>query len=219
MTADISGLLIALKQWKKEVSQLRKKGESLETREAKVEKARQAVLRHLENEQIQKEVEGLIEQAIAPGSFSGKDLRNMLHRCPETLISTELQTIHHMAVSRKELNLLVNTFLQGADKAQPIDNTRQLKEDFIQLSLVIPQSYKETSTLGRKRKKRRKRDLTLGMLDTAIGIGLLVGNTQLDSAVANASYILGGNALISALKNIVGQLDEQPDSEPLQNSP
>lgn len=216
MAADISGMLNALKAWQKAVRRLRKKGQSLQSQEAILAQTRQSVLVFLEDAQIQAAVDALVQQAIAPSSLTAADLQNQLKRQPAPIVTTELQTLRSLAVSRKQLEQLLDQFLQlSTDTADeqaetldcPLENTQEIKDHFLTLSVVIPQAYKEAASLSRKQKKARKRDLTLGTLNMTIGIGLLAGNTQLDTAIANASYILGGNALITALHNLIGQVE------------
>jgi hypothetical protein len=36
-----------------------------------------------------------------------------------------------------------------------------------------------------------------------VSLGLLIGNTQADATLANYSYVLGGNALLQALRDLI----------------
>ncbi|MEM0981746.1 MAG: hypothetical protein AAGH78_15920 [Cyanobacteria bacterium P01_H01_bin.58] len=213
MPSDIPGLLTALKKWRKSVKKLRKKGKPLETREQKVAKARQQVLKHLGAESVTDDIDGVIHQAIAPDGTPVEAVRETLIKHPVPIIGTELRTIHPLAVSRKELETLIQEFLQTPDDEKPVADSEELRKVFVQLSLTIPEAYKATSELSRKQKKRRKRDLTLGTLNTAIGIGLIAGNSQLGTNVADYSYLLGGNALMLAMRNIVGTLMDASEDE------
>lgn len=213
MASHISGLLSALKQWQKAINKLGKKGDSSISRKKQLDNARAQVLTHLTAEPVAEEIDELIQQAIAPDGTSAEALREILVKHSEPIVSIELKTVHPLTVSQKDLEEVVYVFLRASDKDKPLANSQELQAVFNQLSQAIPQEYKATRALSRKQKKRRRRDLTLGTLHTALGVGLLAGNTQLDlisadvSYIANASYILGGNALLNAMKNLVGHLD------------
>ncbi|NER82920.1 MAG: hypothetical protein F6K42_25865 [Leptolyngbya sp. SIO1D8] len=210
MASDMAGLLRALKRWRKGIKQIRKKGHSAQEPDHKIEQAREEVLAYLSSEAIADDLDSLIQKAIAPDSTSVETIRETLIKQPEPIVAVELKTIHPLAVSQKDLEKLIGTVLKTPDKEKPIANSQELKQMMIQLSLVIPEEYKAAAVLSRKPKKRRKRDLTLGTLQTVIGLGLLAGNSQLDASAADYSYILGGNALILAMQNLVGLLENQP---------
>lgn len=215
MAAHIEGLLVALKQWKQATNKLSKKGQPPSVRQKKMVKARKRVLTHLAIEPVEADLDELIQDALAPDSTSTQDIRKTLVKHPQPLLTLELKTVHPMAVKQKDLSKLVYLFLKTPDEAKPVASHQDVQKMFEQLSLIIPEVHEATKALSRKQKKRRRRDLTLGTLYTALGIGLLAGNSQLDlittdvSYVANASYILGGNALLSATKNLVGELDDR----------
>ncbi|MEO1298027.1 MAG: hypothetical protein AAFW75_20060, partial [Cyanobacteria bacterium J06636_16] len=155
-----------------------------------------------------------LHRAMAPTSTTPEELRAILVKHPQPLLSIELQTVHPLTVNPEDLEEIVYVFLRSPDEDKPIADSQELRTIFTQLSEVIPQKYEATKDLSRKQKKRRRRDLTLGTLHTALGIGLLAGNTQLDiistdvSYIANASYILGGNALLNAMKNLIGHVED-----------
>ena len=219
MASHISGLLSALKQWRKAINKLGKKRDNPLTRKKRLDQAREHVLAYLAAEPVTVDMDELIQQAIAPASLSAESLRTILVKHPEPIVSIELKTIHPLAASQKDLEKVVYTFLRTPDDDKPIADSQELHAIFTQLSEVIPQEYQATNRLSRKQKKRRRRDLTLGTLHTVLGVGLLAGNTQLDlisadvSYIANASYILGGNALINSMKNLIGQLDNNGASD------
>lgn len=210
--SDISELLVALREWQKSVKQLKKKGKSPQVRSQQLEKARRKVLHYLSNPAIVEEIDELIQTAIAPESPSAEDVRQTLIENPEPLVKTELQTVTPLSVKRKNFEKLTDTFLETPDNDKPVADTDDLKTIFLKLSLTIPQEYQETVQLSRKPKKRRRRDLALGTLQTVLGIGLLAGNTQVESFIANSSYILGGNALMQAMQNLIGRLEDTSHS-------
>lgn len=206
MASDISETLRALNGWKIAVEKLKKKDHSPQARAQKVEEMRQKVLEHLASAPVTEKIDELIQRAIASDCTTVEDIRETLVKDPEPVVSVELKTVHPFAVSRQDLETIIGVFLQTPDQEKPISNSKDLRNIFVKLSLKIPQEYKVATKLSRKQKKRRKRDLALGTMLTALGIGLIVGNSQLSSPASDYSYILGGNALILAVQNLVGSL-------------
>mgnify|MGYP001793863318 FL=1 len=203
--SEIDQLLRALKDWQKAVNQLTKKKVPLPAAEAQLAQAQQAVLAHLADEAIADKIDKLIYQAIADCQ-SAEAVRETLIKDGASLITIELKTVHPLSVSQHELEQLIERFLTTPDHDQPLTSSDEVQSAFQQLSAAIAQAYPATQPLSRKPKKRRRRDLAMGTLQTALGVGLLAGNTQMEPTVAGASYILGGNALLAALANLVGRL-------------
>ena len=212
MASKVTELLLALKDWQKAFKKFRKRGKSSKNSKQQLEQAQNKVLRYLESESVMAEVDALIQEAIASDDYTVEALREALIKDAESLISIELRTVHPLAISRKELEKIVDAFLQTPDTERPITSSNHLKAAFVQLSETIPTAYQASTQLSRKPKKRRRRDLAMGSLRTIIGTGLVAGNTQLDSDIANWSYILGGNALLSALQNLVGEVYEESET-------
>ena len=203
--SEIEQLLQALKDWQKAVNQLTKKKIPLSAAEAQLAQAQQAVLAHLANEAIADKLDKLIYKAIADCQ-SAEAVRETLIKDGASLITIELKTVHPLSVSQHELEQLIEQFLTTPDHDKPLTSSDEVQSAFQQLSEAIAQAYPATQPLSRKPKKRRRRDLAMGTLQTALGVGLLAGNTQMEPTVAGASYILGGNALLAALANLVGRL-------------
>lgn len=209
MAADIADLLRALKTWQKAVKHLNHQDQSLAERQQQLEQASKTVLQYLSADTVEAEIESLLQQASPDCEKSAQAVRNSLRQDPETLITVELRSLYPLNVSRTQ-------FQKGAIATPPIapdaaclEDSEQLQKVFLLLSSALAEEYQTTADLSRKPKKRRRRDVTLGALQTLLGVGLLAGNTQLEISFANASYILGGNALLSALQNLLGQLDAE----------
>lgn len=207
MAAEITELLIALKAWQKAVKQLKHQGKSPQEKAQQLEQAERQVLACLEAAAVTAEIDALIQTARTDQAFDAETVHQQLRRDPDTLLSTELQTLRPMTTSRTKLDQLADEYLKSRDRPHSLDDSEQLHKIFAALSSSILTEYQQSVAMSRKPKKQRRRDLTLGTLQTAVGIGLLAGNTQIDSAFASASYILGGNALITALQNLVGQFE------------
>lgn len=203
--SEIEQLLQALKDWQKAVNQLTKKKMPLSAAEAQLAQAQQAVLAHLADEAIADKLDKLIYKAIAT-HHSAETVRETLIKDGASLITIELKTVHPLSVSQHDLEQLIEQFLTTPDHDKPLTSSDEVQSAFRQLSEAIAQAYPATQPLSRKPKKRRRRDLAMGTLQTALGVGLLAGNTQMEPTVAGASYILGGNALLAAIANLIGRL-------------
>jgi len=214
MATAIADLLVALKEWQSAIQQFKQKGKSWKAKEQQLAHAEQHVLRCLESEAVAVQIEALIQQAIAAPSLTAEDIRTSLIKDADPLLTIELRTVHPLAISRKDLEKVIVAFLKTPDIDQPITSLEELKQAFFRLSATLPRAYRESINLSRKPKKVRRRDLSMGTLQTAIGIGLVAGNTQMDSTVAGSSYILGGNAILTALQNFVGHLEVNPQPNP-----
>jgi len=207
MTAAIAELLQALREWQSAIQQFKHQGIPWSAKEHQLAQAEQRVLRALESEAVASEMAALIKAAIATESSTAEDLRARVRQDADALLTIELRTVQPLAVSRKDLEKVVETFLTTPDIDQPFTSLEELKQAFFRLSASLPRQYRDSMHLSRKPKKRRRRDISMATLQTAIGIGLVAGNTQMDSTIANSSYILGGNALMTALQNFVGHLE------------
>ncbi|MGF1458755.1 MAG: hypothetical protein ACFBSG_06985 [Leptolyngbyaceae cyanobacterium] len=209
MASEIAKLLVALRQWQTAVDNYGHKQTSWSKKEQQLTKAEKRVIDCLKSQEVVTELEALIARAIASRDRSAEDVRAELIKNADPLLTVELRTVHPLGISRKELDKIVAYFLTTPDEDQPVQATEDLQTAFLKVSPAIAKQYRQTAKLSRKPKKQRRRDLALGTLQTAIGMGLLAGNTQMEtSLIAHSSYILGGNALMSALNNLVGQLDD-----------
>ncbi len=209
MTADITDLLLALKTWQKAVKHLNRQDQSLVERQQQLEQASQQVLHYLSNDTVVAEIESLMQQANQANGPSAQAVFNALQRDPDTLISVELRSLQPLNISRTQFQKGAMPAPRAAPDAACLEDSEQVQKVFLLLSSALAEAYQATTDLSRKPKKRRRRDVTLGALQTLLGVGLLAGNTQMEISFANASFILGGNALLSALQNLVGQVDEQ----------
>lgn len=207
MASQVTELLVALKEWQKAVKQLKHQGKSPQEKAQQLEAAEQKVLSILTSETVTAEIDELIHAAAANHDLDIEAVRQLWRCHPENLLSTELETIRPMTISRTKFDRLASESLKMRDRAHALDNSAELHKIFAALTAAIGEAHQQSIEMSRKPKKQRRRDLTLGTLQTAVGIGLLAGNTQIDSAFASASYILGGNALITALQNLVGQFE------------
>lgn len=210
MAAAVTELLIALKAWQKAVKQLKHPDSSLEERQQQLQAAEQEVLKQLATEAVADEINRLIQSATASEQATTA-LHSQLRQNPEGFVSKELESIHPLGVSHNTFNQVIAEYLKTPEAERPLDDNQQILKIFAALNDAVLAEHQATIALSRKPKKRRRRDLSLGTLQTAIGIGLVAGNTQMDSTIANSSYILGGNALLAALQNFVGHKAGEAD--------
>ena len=214
MASDVTELLVALRTWQKAVQQLKHAGTTAAERHTILADAQQQVLAQLAKSSIEAEIEALIQAADKEPGITD-ELRSRLCQDPDPFVATELGSIHPMGVSHNTFQQVIADYLRSPDSEHPIHDSQQILKIFTALNDAVLMEHQETIALSRKPKKRRRRDLSLGTLQTAIGIGLVAGNTQMDSTVANSSYILGGNALLTALQNFVGRIEDVVDSQSL----
>jgi ATP-dependent Clp protease ATP-binding subunit ClpA len=213
MASEVTELLVALRAWQKAVQQLKHSGTTAAERQQVLEAAQQQVLSQLAKSSVEAEIDALI-QAAATASGATDELRSRLRQDPAPFVSTELDSIHPMGVSHNTFQQVIADYLRSPNAAHPLDDSQQILKMFTALNDAVLTEHEATVALSRKPKKRRRRDLSLGTLQTAIGIGLVAGNTQMDSTIANSSYILGGNALLTALQNFVGRIEEIVEPKP-----
>lgn len=214
MAAAMTELLVALRAWQKAVQQLKHQGKTPEERQQQLQVAAQQVLRQLAKTPVEAEIDALIQTAVTASEPTSK-LRSRLRQEPDPFLSAELGSIQPMGISHHTFHQVITAYLKTAEAAYPLDDSQQLRQIFTALNEAVLAEHQATIVLSRKPKKQRRRDLSLGTLQTAIGIGLVAGNTQMDSTIANSSYILGGNALLTALQNFVGRLEDVLDDPPI----
>ncbi|MEM9117205.1 MAG: hypothetical protein AAGD09_04905 [Cyanobacteria bacterium P01_F01_bin.56] len=205
MASEVTELLVTLKEWQKAIQQLRHQGKTAEDRQQQLEQASKKVLQCLSDDTVEAKIEALIQEASQFCEQSAQAGHDLLKKAPETLITVELSSLHPLNVSRTQFQRGAIAPLPAPSDEPCLEDLEQVQRIFVLLSSALAQEHQATTTLSRKPKKRRRRNITLGALQTLLGIGLLAGNTQLEMRFANASYILGGNALLSALQNLVGE--------------
>lgn len=220
MKSNLRVTLETLKQWQKAMIRLRNGGEDLGDRQSQVEQLSQRLMTLLEQPEIAAELNRLIDQAkeLPPNEFL--QLQDDLRQPSRSLIDTERRSIAPLMPSSKEWERVLQATpspdvspktaeVQGSEPCTvfPTD-THMVIQQFSLMQSALLKDLAASRELGRKPKKRRKRKITLGILQTTIGVALLVGNTRLFQEFPNASYILGGNALIQAMRDLLGEEEE-----------
>jgi hypothetical protein len=223
MEANVRVTLETLKQLEKAMTRLRNGGEDLSDRQAQVNRLSQQLIALLQHPEVATELNRLIDnaRALSPEAFG--QLQVELANPSRSLIESERRSISPLMPSSREWELVMGEYRKmQADQALdtppksanseasdsltalPTD-TQMLVEQFSQMQATFLEHLEVSREMSRKPKKRRKRRISLGILQTTLGIALLVGNTRVFQDHPNASYILGGNSLIQAMRDLMGE--------------
>jgi len=205
MDPDIKLLLIVLEHWRQACGKLERavpNPTSAETKLTTIGEKLQTLLRD-------EDVAGAIDKLIArtqPHAVADPDaLRENLIAKQDAIVTTEVQAAKPLKLSHDEILQAVLLYLQTQPDPKYLVNSRELLAWFLALQEAIVEQYGASRSLPRKQKKRRKRNIATGITLTAVGIGLIASNTSHDTIPAVYSYLLGGNALIQAIRDLIGE--------------
>ncbi|MEO1149094.1 MAG: hypothetical protein AAFY26_26415 [Cyanobacteria bacterium J06638_22] len=223
MEANLRVTLETLKQWEKAMIRLRNGGEDLGDRQVQVKHLSQQLIALLQHPEVATELNRLIDKARALSPEAFGQLQAELVNPARSLVESERRSLLPLMPSSREWELLmgeyrkmqvdpaIDTPPKSADsasseslKALPTD-TQVLIQQFSQMQATLLEQLEVSREMSRKPKKRRKRRISLGILQTTLGVALLVGNTRVFQDHPNASYILGGNSLIQAMRDLMGE--------------
>lgn len=191
--------------WREAISDFKQGGKQLETKANHVKAAGKTVVTRLEDAQVAEAIASLMSSANANLPEIAQEVHQRLLRQPDRLVSREMESLGPLQLKRKELETLVFAYCHSLQKNTNLPAADQLSAHFISLQSALMEEIEAARPLTRKQKKRRKRQIATGILFTVAGLGLLAGNTLMDSDLAGASYILGGNALMQAVRDLVGE--------------
>ncbi|MBE9100185.1 hypothetical protein [Vacuolonema iberomarrocanum] len=223
MEANLRVTLETLKQWEKAMIRLRNGGEDLGDRQAQVNRLSQQLITLLQHPKVATELNRLIDNArtLSPEEFD--QLQTELEHPSRSLVESERRSLLPLMPSGREWERLLAEYrkmqaTQDPDtppkpaNSEPSDSlktlptdTQMLVQQFSQMQATLVEHLEASREMSRKPKKRRKRRISLGILQTTVGIALLVGNTRVFQDHPNASYILGGNSLIQAMRDLMGE--------------
>ncbi|NJK27672.1 MAG: hypothetical protein HC925_02815 [Coleofasciculaceae cyanobacterium SM2_3_26] len=209
MNPDIVEFLEALGQWRKASEKLKKSVPDLPTAERTMQNARDRVMDLLQKESVASTIDKFLEE-VAPQATAAREevcdrLRQDLANSARGMISAELRATKPLDIGRKEFIDLVRAYLETPHQEQTLTNSEELIQVFPQLHQAIADRLSNTRLLPRKAKRKRKRRVETGVTMTAIGLGLIASNTQADSSLSVYSYLLGGNALLQAIRDLIGE--------------
>lgn len=207
MDPDIKLLLIVLKHWQQACKKLDRAIPSSTAAEAQLAAIAEQIKVLLQQEEVVSTIDELIART-QPHIIADQDaLRNKLIANQETIIAAEVRAAEPLQLSREDILRSVLLYLHNQPNDKYLMSSQELLTWFLKLHAEIIQQYVAARSLPRKQKKRRKRNIAAAVSLTAVGIGLILSNTPYDTIPAAYSYILGGNALIQALRDLIGEAD------------
>jgi ribosomal protein L17 len=207
---SVASVLAAIKTWQKTVDKLIKSGKKRSAKEKAIARASQEVIKKLQDPALQAAINDLMQTAQGDLDAAIAQLNQDLLQHRETLIARELESIQVLHISQKQFQHLVETYLHTRHR-QPLREAAALEDlatataYFEQLQPALFQTLRQLNTLPRKPKKARKRELGRSSAFASVGLALLAGNTLFTfHQHQSASYILGGNALLKAMQDVIG---------------
>jgi hypothetical protein len=206
MDSDIKQVLRTLKDWRKAYQKVKQAHPDPETAIAEFAAVHQDLINLLQQDAVAHQVEELLQQGEALAGADLEAVQQELRDRPSQIVSQEIAAARPLNLRHKDMEKVLATSLDR-DISHPDHKTYDaLLSQFPKLHAEIVQQMEAARSLSRKPKKQRKRQITLGVMFTTIGIGLLAANTQGESPSNVYSYILGGNALFKAIRDLVGEV-------------
>jgi len=208
MDPKIKALLEAIAEWQIACDRLSRAVPDPKTAERNAQIAQQNVLAKLQDESVQCILDHFLQQANPEKALtlSAQDtLRQTLVAERSTIVDVEAKSVHPLQLSDQTLEYLIAIYLRSGTPGAVVTTTAELEALLKQLHAAIVAETTASRQLPKKSKRQRKRRLATGITFTAIGLGLLAGNTQSQQSTAPYSYILGGNALLQAIRDLIGE--------------
>ncbi|WP_421656464.1 hypothetical protein [Leptothermofonsia sp. ETS-13] len=206
MNSDIKVLLEAIRDWRKACKQLEAAIPNGKTAEMNAERAQSRVLSILQEDSISEVLEQFVQSHYSRIALQNEV--NNLEGDRDRIISIETRATQPLNLSRRDLNCIITSYLESNFEEKLDPNHSNFAELFAQLHKSIIDQYRISRDLPRKQKKQWKRKVTIGVTFSAIGLGLIAGNTQLSTSFSIYSYLLGGNALLQAIRDLIGEAVE-----------
>lgn len=121
----------------------------------------------------------------------------------DKLISVEIQLAKTLQLKRKEVEEMMNNFRQNRkDSEKYVSNFKELKQILIESHNQTMEEIVLLRDFPRKLKKNRKKNVRLGIINTVIGTGLIVANTQIPT-MSTISYGLGGSTVLKGINDFL----------------
>lgn len=213
VNSDIRDLLKALKAWRKACQKVRQAVPDPATAEAQAQAAERKVIEVLRRPGVTEAIAHLLQTMPAAIAQSNQPFQQQFARDADAILFQEMQLIHLLQVRSRDLDDTLQLALQPADSEGDLEtvlpDSSDLIRSFKELHNATVSQLAATRSEPRKIKKQRKRQITLGVTFTALGIALLAANAQIDDVSAPYSYILGGNALLQAMRDLIGRAPEE----------
>lgn len=206
MSPDIKNLLEALEEWRRAYEKLETAVPNRMEAERAVALSYERVLATLQNQEVLKSVTQFLQSSTPKAQAVATSLnwQQELSHSPEAIISTELQSARPLQLKRKDLTKLILAYLKTPDALLEVTDGDELVALFPELHEQAVAQLAESRSLSRKEKKYRKRKIATGVTFTVAGFGLIASNLYVGAPTATFSYILGGNALFQATRDLIG---------------
>jgi hypothetical protein len=202
---NIDLFLLRLRDLAKAHERLARGVPDVKSAEAVADNALKAVLKLLEDPEIDDLLNEFISAARnrlieAPGDFDHE-----LETRRSELVRAEASVMQRVGARKRDIEYLYVRYrdVQQFREKFPSD-AAALRQCIVDLHQSTKVQLTESRTLARKEKKTRKRKLAQGITSAIFGTGVIAADTQLPLLFA-FSYALGGSALHQALRDIVGE--------------
>ncbi|MCS6812130.1 MAG: hypothetical protein NZ772_00925 [Cyanobacteria bacterium] len=207
MDPEIKLLLVVLKHWQQACKKLDRAIPSATAAEAQLATIAEQIKFLLQQEEVVSTIDELIARTQPHVAANPEAVRSELATNREAIITAEVQAAEPLQLSREDVLRSVLLYLHNQPNDKYLMSSQELLTWFLKLHVEIIQQYVAARSLPRKQKKRRKRNIAAAVSLTAVGVGLILSNTPYETIPAAYSYILGGNALIQALRDLIGEAD------------
>jgi hypothetical protein len=203
MDPDIKHLLVVIEHWRQACAKLERAVPDPAYAEAKLLTIGEQIQSLLHDQAVVGAIDELIARTHPQVVADPDTLRDQLVAKQDAIVAMEAAKPLHL--SREEIVQAIVLYLHTQNDTKHLVNSRELLAWFLQLQTAIVEHYAAARSLPRKQKKRRKRNIATGVMMTAVGIGLIASNTPYDAVPAVYSYMLGGNALLQAMRDLIGE--------------
>jgi hypothetical protein len=153
------------------------------------------------DEELSPEVQELIQRGRQVS-----DIENRLRQRRHEILETETVLLSGSAFSEKSLNDAYELWLkQKVSHADLVKDYNEFRTALVKAHVAAKKAIEAARPLSRKVKKKRKRDVALGLTSLSLGAFMIIGNTQLPPMAA-FSYAVGAGAVHQAVRDLVGEV-------------
>jgi hypothetical protein len=153
------------------------------------------------DEELSPEVQELIQHGRQVS-----DIENRLRQRRHEILETETVLLSGSAFSEKSLNDAYELWLkQKVSHADLVKDYNEFRTALVKAHVAAKKAIEAARPLSRKVKKKRKRDVALGLTSLSLGAFMIIGNTQLPPMAA-FSYAVGAGAVHQAVRDLVGEV-------------
>jgi hypothetical protein len=203
MEAKLDRLLRGLRDLSKSYDRLSRAVPDPKEAEHNADAALQAVLASLQDPEIIAVIENLIPAAREhilsdPAAFQQELLARR-----EELVKVEARVVQHSGTRRIDIETLYVKYAKVSLASEYVADANGLREQLLAIHEGAKQQIAASREQPRVEKKKRKRNVALGITSAIIGTAVIAANIPLP-LVFGFSYALGGGAFHQAFRDIVG---------------